>query len=257
MGFFYAFTHVPPLLFSLRSPTPNTSYLRPGYHKTSMNKTVKTILWVWVLAAITIFGVYAGYNVIQSRASQLTLQRNDIWNKHLVDTAISLLKTGDLVLRMGLGADSYMFAQMNRKNKSYSHSGIVILEHGYPFVYHSIGGEDNPDERLRRDSASFFFSPRHNTSLGIVQYNFAPQQIKELTRTVDSIYKLRPRFDMKFDLATNDQLYCTEFVYKAVNLATADGTYIRPTTFLGKTFIGTDDLFINRHAAFVWQTTFK
>jgi hypothetical protein len=178
-------------------------------------------------------------------------------NKQSIDTAVSLLKSGDVVLRMGLGADSHMLAQMNRKNKDYSHCGIVMVENGYPFVYHSIGGEDNPDERMRRDSASYFFSPLHNSGIAVVRYDFTAQDVGHLRQTVTGYYKKRPRFDMKFDLKTDDLLYCAEFVYKALNKAMADSSYIGTTSCLGYTFVAIDDLFMNKHAHILWQSRFK
>ena len=181
----------------------------------------------------------------------------DSSNKHLVDTAVSLLREGYLVLRMGLGADSRLLAQMGRKNRSYSHCGIVMIENGYPFVYHSIGGENNPDERLRRDSAKFFFSPVYNMSLAVVQYDLNASQLAELGNVVRAYYRQRPKFDMKFDLGTDDKLYCSEFVYKAVNKAVDDTAYIKPTKVAGRRFVGIDDLFINSHAHIVWRTVFK
>ena len=180
-----------------------------------------------------------------------------VQNKNLIDTAIALLKTGQVVLRMGQGADSYLLAQMNQKDKTYSHCGIVIVEDGYPFVYHSIGGEDNPDERMRRDSAKFFFSPLHNFAIAIIHYDFSEQQINNLKNIVYNYYQSRPKFDLKFDLKTDDKLYCAELVYKAINKAVADTGYINTTTLMGCTFVAIDNLFINKHANIIWQTNFK
>ncbi len=181
----------------------------------------------------------------------------DISNQHLVDTAVSLLRSGYIVLRMGLGADSRLLAQMNRKDKSYSHCGIVMVENGYPFVYHSIGGENNPDERLRRDSAKFFFSPVYNTAIAVVQYDLDSIKIAELGKVVRAYYKQRPKFDMKFDLRTDDKLYCSEFVSKALNKAAHDTAYIGTTSVAGMRFVGIDNLFVTPHAHIIWQTVFK
>ena len=178
-------------------------------------------------------------------------------NLHLVDTAVTLLRSGYIVLRMGLGADSRLLAQMNRKDKSFSHCGIVMIENGYPFVYHSIGGENNPDARLRRDSAKFFFSPVHNTAIAIVRYDLDSPKLEELGKVVRAYYKRRPKFDMKFDLNTDDKLYCSEFVSKALNKAARDTTYIGTTSVAGLRFVGIDNLFVTPHAHIVWQTVFK
>ncbi len=190
-------------------------------------------------------------------ATSITPANADITNDHLVDTAVSLLHSGYVVLRMGLGADSRMLAHFNRKNKSYSHCGIVMIENGRPWVYHSIGGEDNPDERLRRDPAKLFFSPRHNSAIAIVKYEIDDAKVNELQKVVNSYYRQRPKFDMKFDLKSDDKLYCAEFVYKAFNKTMADTAYIRPTSAARIRFVAVDDLFVNPHADIVWQTTFK
>ena len=225
-----------------------------------MTKPVKGILIIVCIAGLA--GLLAMSLVRKEHRDIVSIdpsirQKTILHNKHAVDTAVSLLRSGYLVLRMGTGADSRLLADLNQKNKSYSHCGIVMMEHGYPFVYHSIGGEDNPDERLRRDSASFFFSPLHNFGIAIVQYDFSEINLGKLKAVVREYYAARPKFDMKFDLKSDDRLYCAEFVYKAVNKAMRDSQYIKTTSALGYTFVGTDDLYINPHAHIVWQTTFK
>jgi hypothetical protein len=214
------------------------------------------VVFVGAVSALLAMRIYRNKHS-QVNIDPIAVQKADAWNNHAVDTAVSLLKSGYIVLRMGAGADSRMLAELNQKDKTYSHCGIVMVEHGYPFVYHSIGGEDNPDERLRRDSACFFFSPQHNMGIAVVQFDYSADKINELRDVVYNYYRQRPKFDMKFDLKTDDQLYCAEFVYKAVNKAMGDSVYIKTTTLLGHTFVGIDDLFITPHAHIVWQTGFK
>jgi len=181
----------------------------------------------------------------------------NIENRRMVDSAIHLLRTGDLVLRTGADVTSYIFTQFNQTDKTYSHCGLVVIEHGYPFIYHSIGGEDNPDEKLRRDSASFWFSPANNLGFGIARFSFDSSQIASLQKTVYQYFREQRRFDMDFDLGTNDRLYCAEFVYKALNHAVGDSTFIRPVSRFGKTFVAVDNLFLNSHAKLVCQVRFK
>ncbi len=187
------------------------------------------------------------YNAVSAR----------VWNNRMVDSAVHLLRSGNIVLRMGRGADSYLLSQMNRRDKTYSHCGIVMVEQGYPFVYHSIGGEDNPDERLRRDSAAFFFSPEHNMAIALVDYREDSATLHRLNNIVTEYYRARPKFDLQFDLKTDDQLYCAEFVYRSLNRATLDTGFIKTTTFMGCTFVGIDALFDNGHGDIVWRTKFK
>lgn len=229
-----------------------------------MNEMGGIVKYINGIALVVLSGFISGCGNATSKTTAIAptpgsaiARATNTWNKHIVDTAVSLLRTGYIVLRRGLGADSYMLAEMNRRDKTYSHCGIVMVEQGYPFIYHSIGGEDNPDERLRRDSANFFFSPRHNTHLAIISYDFDEGQVNNLRQVVAAYFQQRPRFDMKFDLATDDKLYCSEFIYKAVNKAVGDTGYIGTSVLLKRRQVGIDDLFMNSHAAVVWEVKFK
>jgi len=221
-----------------------------------MKKITGIILGVVLLAALSGFLVRDNFAGSAAKSHAAALQNDELYNRLAVDSGVHMLRSGYIVLRTGMGADSYLLAQMNRKDKTYSHCGIVMVENGYPFVYHSIGGEDNPDERLRRDSAKFFFSPLHNSGLAIVRYDLSDEKVNELRQVVRDYYLLRPKFDMKFDLKTDDKLYCAEFVYKAMNKVMHE-EYIGTTSVLGCTFVGIDDLFVNAHAHFIWKTKFK
>src|SRR6185437_5283891 len=138
---------------------------------------------------------------------------NNNLNNKTVDSSVRLLRSGDLVVRTGTGVSSYMLCTMNQYDKTYSHCGIVAIENGYPFVYHSIGGEDNPDARVRRDSANFFFSPYNNMGFGIARYDLNEAEVNKLLQKARQYYIERRKFDMDFDLKTDDRLYCAELVY--------------------------------------------
>lgn len=177
----------------------------------------------------------------------------DTNNARLVDSAISLLQTGDVVLRMGTGAQSMLLSRLNKTDKSFSHCGLVVVENGYPFVYHCIGGEDNPDARLKRDSAGRFFSPRYNTALGIARYIIDTGAEKA---AILSYYHKHPRFDLDFDLATDDAMYCTEFAWKVLTATTGDTAFLPVSELNGRRYVGTDNLYINNHARLIWQVQF-
>ncbi len=198
-----------------------------------------------------------------SAPSKINTQKESVYPdksvvyKSAIDSFISTLETGNVVLRMGRGPDSYMLSQLNITDKSWSHCGIVVIENGYPFVYHSIGGEDNPDERLRRDSVAFFVSADRNFAVASVHYDLNKAAIENLTGIVHSYYLQRPRFDMKFDLQTDSQLYCSEFIYKAITRAANDTVYIPKSRAYARAFVGIDDLFLNLHAQLKKKLSYK
>lgn len=217
---------------------------------------------VMILVLLVMGAAWIGYS--SSEATQTVsphpdqLRReNRPENLRAIDSAIHLLRNGDLALRTGADATSVMLRQMNQRDKRYSHCGIVFIENGYPFVYHSIGGEDNPDARLRRDSASFFFNPKSNERLGIARLHISPAQIVRLHLIVRRYWYARVPFDLDFDLATDDRLYCAEFVYKAVREATADTSFFPHSRLLKMTYVGVDDLFDNPHARLICDVRYK
>lgn len=170
--------------------------------------------------------------------------------------ARSLLKDGDLVLRTGNDFISLMLRQFSTRNKTYSHCGLVRIIGGRIYVYHAIGGEDNPDARLRRDSFGEFCDPAHNLGFGVFRYRMDSGERKRMDSLVDLYYRERVPFDMKFDLNTDSSFYCAEFVYKVVERATGDPHYLQVSHIGGFRYVAIDDLFLNAHSRPVYQAVF-
>ena len=52
-------------------------------------------------------------------------------------------------------------------------------------------------------------------------------------------------FDMKFDLQTDDRMYCAEFVYKSFLSGTKNNLSFTISHLKNFAYVGVDDLFIN------------
>jgi hypothetical protein len=184
-------------------------------------------------------------------------RKNNLQNISGVDSCVRLLQTGDLLVRRGDDMTSYILSQLNMKDKTYSHCGIVVIENGYPYVYHSIGGEDNPDEILRRDSAHTWCSPANNHAFAAYRYNMADSMKARLASVVQGYYSEGRMFDMAFDISTDDRLYCSEMIYKALKKATGVDDYIQLSNNYGRSFVGVDDLYLMNHTEPVCRIRFK
>lgn len=156
-----------------------------------------------------------------------------------------MVKTGDLIVRTGKDFTSETMRLLSTKDKTYSHCGIASIEHDSLFVYHSIGGEWNPDQKLRRDPFEIFCNPYENRGFGIFRYKITPQENLNLIKDVHKLYDKKIMFDMQFDLASDDRMYCSEFVYKAIEEATGNKFVLPTTTINHIKFIALDNLFIN------------
>lgn len=174
----------------------------------------------------------------------------------LIQKGTQFLHNGDIVLRTGRDLISTWFSQFNKTDKTFSHCGIAFYEKNSWVVYHSLGGEDNPDAKLRRESFEKFIHPKHNIGFGICHYNLSRDENDTLQKIVTSFYKNQIPFDMKFDLQSDDRLYCAEMIYKAFNKATHQNNFFKTTTHQGFEYVSTDNIFVNENAKMLCKVVF-
>ena len=167
-----------------------------------------------------------------------------------------MVQQGDLIVRTGKDFTSETMRQLSAKDKTYSHCGIASIEHDSLFVYHSIGGEWNPNQKLRRDPFEIFCNPYENRGFGIFRYKLTPKENARLISIVHTLYTLGIMFDIQFDLASDDRMYCSEFVYKAVEQASHNKIVLPTTTLHHIKFVALDNLFINPDCVEIKRITF-
>jgi len=168
-----------------------------------------------------------------------------------------LIQQGDIILRTGNDFTSESLRQFSVNDKTYSHCGIANIENDSVFVYHSLGGEWNPDEKLRRDPFELFCNPLENRGIGIFSFDLKRKEKIALDSIVKAWYKKKLRFDMSFNLATNDKMYCAEFVSKAINAATNKQICFTTTKINKFEFVAIDNLFINKYCSQKMRIIFK
>lgn len=151
------------------------------------------------------------------------------------------VQSGDLVLRTGRDYTSEVMRKLSRHDKTYSHCGIASIENDSVFVYHSIGGEWNPDQKLKRDLFALFCNPYENRGFGIYRYSLNKKQKEEFLQNIHQFFKDQVKFDMQFSLDTDDRMYCSEMVYKAINPVLK----LKTTTINLIKFVAVDNLFVD------------
>jgi hypothetical protein len=173
-----------------------------------------------------------------------------------IEHAMKNLQQGDLVMRTGNDFTSEMLQQLCLTDKTYSHCGIVVIENDSAFVYHALGGDWNPDEKLRKDPFDLFCNPYENRGFGIFRFDLQSKEKNRLDSVSRDWYKKGLQFDMKFDLTTNDRLYCAEFITKAVEIATNRRITFSTTNIKGFQYEAPDNLFLNQHVTEKIRITF-
>lgn len=157
----------------------------------------------------------------------------------------TLVKNGDIITRTGNDFTSQSLKSLNQRDKTFSHCGIASIENDSVFVYHSLGGDWNPDQKIRRDPFLLFAEPYSNNEIGIFRFSLSDSMINNLVKVAKDFYARGIMFDMDFDLKTDDRMYCAEFVYKSLVKASAS-KLVFPLSHIGKfEFIGVDDIFLH------------
>lgn len=162
-----------------------------------------------------------------------------------IENTKKLIHSGDLITRTGNDFTSESLRQLNQKDKTYSHCGIASIENDSIFVYHALGGEFNPDQKIRRDPLEIFSEPYSNRGIGIFRFQLNETDDHNIIKVVKKLYNAGLKFDMKFDLKTDDRLYCAEFVYKSYLAGTSDKLQFNISHIKDFAFIGVDDLFLH------------
>lgn len=206
------------------------------------------LLGLWLLAACTA--------VSTGPLPEVQQESGLLYNRQQIKKGAVLLQDGDLVLRTGNDFISFAMRQFSQTDKTYSHCGLVRVQGGKTWIYHAIGGEDNPQATLRRESFASFCNPQYNLGFGIFRYALNQAQRKRLDSLADHYYQARIPFDMQFDLNSDSSFYCAEFVYKVVNQAT--GRDYLPFSHMGDfKYIAIDNLFVNAHSCSVYRAVFR
>jgi hypothetical protein len=153
------------------------------------------------------------------------------------------IQSGDIIFRDGRGAISSIFRNMSLTNQSYSHAGIIHIENNIPFVFHIIGGEGRKSI-IRKELLSEFCSNREALSYAIYRTDLENWKIDSFA---GELYRQKIMFDTKFDLLTDDKMYCTEFVYKVLVKASGKDNFLPLTTVNNITYCACDNLFLSPH----------
>ncbi|HEX6170627.1 MAG TPA: YiiX/YebB-like N1pC/P60 family cysteine hydrolase [Chitinophagaceae bacterium] len=180
-----------------------------------MKKNILLLSLAFIAFACTDNGENTSANEPAALSDSLLKER---WK--LMNTVKDSIRDGDLVLRCGNDFISESLSDFSQTEKLYSHSGVAIMDKGTMYIYSNMAGDINPDEIMRRDIVDSFITPVHNIAVGIYRYDITTTELEKLRNIIHTHYINKLPFDMNFDLATHDRMYCAEMIAKAVESAT-------------------------------------
>ncbi len=155
------------------------------------------------------------------------------------------VQSGDLITRTGADFTSESLRSLNQRDQTYSHCGIISIENDSIFVYHALGGDFNPDQKILRQPIELFAQPGDNRGIGIFRFDITPVLKQDIIAMSQKLYRQGVMFDMKFDLSTDDHMYCAEFVYKTFRWGTHEKLQFNTSHIRDFAFVGVDDIFLH------------
>jgi Permuted papain-like amidase enzyme, YaeF/YiiX, C92 family len=176
---------------------------------------------------------------------RMMAERIQKYKANILPVLLQIAESGDIITRMGTDLTSLMLSRLNPTDTSFSHCGIISKENDTLFVYHSIGGEFNPNQIMRRDPLWVFAQPLDSKRLGIFSVDIKKNQRKALCAYVKELYKKGLPFDMQFDLATDEKQYCSEMVAKSISQIIGRKDWVNTIESENIRFIPIENIYLN------------
>jgi len=167
------------------------------------------------------------------------------------------IQSGDLITRTGNDFTSESLRKLNQRDQTYSHCGIASIEHDSVFVYHAIGGDFNPDQKIKRDPLLLFSDPFNNKGIAVFRFETTDSMKIKIVSTARKLFDDGMMFDMDFNLQTDDRMYCAEYVFKCFSRASSGRLVFNHSHINDFEFIGVDDLFLHPLSKAIAQLVYK
>lgn len=178
-------------------------------------------------------------------------------NQLMIADVKKYIKSGDIIFRNGKDEVSRAARGFNSIDTTYSHCGIIWIENDSIVVYHALGGDYNPGNKLRRDELDIFCSPAEADKFGIYRYPLTTAQNDSLHTIVNDYYLQGLPFDMYFNFLTDDKMYCSEFVFKSLNKVMKGKLSTVITARKWPYGVSPDDIFLYPDSRLIKKVDFK
>ena len=197
----------------------------------------------WLFSCLIFFAISCKQNIAPKvyRVDPLSSIKMQA-NLKAIDSVKKLIESGDIITRTGNDFTSQSLKSLNRRDKTFSHCGIASMENDTLFIYHALGGEWNPDQKIKREPYKSFANSTDNNMLGIFRYTIKDLAKRNILTSAQNFYARGIKFDMDFDLKTDEKMYCAEFIYKVFLEATDSSVKFNHSFIRDFEFIGVDDV---------------
>ena len=140
-----------------------------------------------------------------------------------IDSLKKICEPGDLVVRLGDDFISDRIRYLSVTDHSYSHAGIIIMHDNKKMVCH-IYPDDfvHGADTVRYDTIDSFLNTKTNLKCALYRYDLSDREKVNFEEELNSYHKKKTHFDKKYDLNSDDKIYCSEMIYKALKKVTGN-----------------------------------
>lgn len=142
-----------------------------------------------------------------------------------IDKIALISKAGDLIFRR-IDSGGSTFVLLADSKPEYSHVGIVWKSQNETYVIHIVPSEDSSASYVKMSSVDDYVRPA--SSVAIYRLKNSKSESAQIAAEIARKLIGKVSFDMDFDLSTDNQQYCTEFVwktYKEIGIDLVDGRF--------------------------------
>jgi hypothetical protein len=145
---------------------------------------------------------------------------------------------GDLIFISAGGTWSELARFLSRREKLYSHVGVIARGRDGLVVIHAGGNPLQSEAGVHADTVGFFMAAV--TRVGVYRLPDAVRE-KFLAYVKNASARALP-FDSEFSLATTERLYCTELVWRGLVAAMGRDPIANKPVSLGNPYVALDDV---------------
>jgi len=145
-----------------------------------------------------------------------------------IDSLKKICQPGDLVVRLGDDFVSDRIRYLSVTDHSYSHAGIIVMHNNTKVVCNIYPEDVVPGaDTVRYDPIDSFLNNRMNLTCALYRYDLSESEKLNFEEELNIYHNNKIHFDKKYDLATDDKMYCSEMIYKALRKISVDRILIK------------------------------
>ena len=157
--------------------------------------------------------------------------------------------SGDIILRESHGMLGELFKSFSLNERKFSHAGFINSVNGEICVSHFT----DEQKGVVCEKLSVFISKDKCKSFAIFRPKYSISQSMSIKQIINDPGNRLIPFDSKFDLSSDDAMYCTEWVYKC--LIKVD-IHTPLTQSKGGVYIAPDNLYINNLVKKIYEASY-